>query len=330
MKRIASILLAILMMVSPLAGTVSASDAEYSISSIYMYDTSESGFECLDIPNMQFYTEVAVVKTGAPADAAVLFAWYGFSGQMLGMQRVDYPEYTWRQNLYYRALIDNTDGLIGSIKAFVVPRSGGIMPLCDAATIEKELPTASISGIRMSDGAVTVSASSEVDCELAVQILDEETKEVLWTGNSRFTNEDTVAAFAPDIALPEYFIITARLYHIEYGVPLGDLYTCLDYTKGFETFSAKTEYDYEPDHVIDVGKWGDGSFIVLNDDVRRISMVPMSENGDSYTFFGSGVSTVSAGDKICFRNNEGVYTTIRVASISFSNGDATITADSSA
>ncbi len=330
MKRIAGILLAILMMVSPLMGTVSASDAGYSISSIYMYDTSESGFECLDIPEMQFYTEAAVVKTGAPADAAVIFAWYGFSGQMLGMQRVDYPEYTWRQNLYYKVLIDNTDGLIGSIKAFVVPRSGGMMPLCDTATIEKELPAASISGITVSDGTVSVAAVSDVDCELAVQILDEETKEVLWTGKSRFASEDSLAAFTPDIALPAYFIVTGRLYHIEYGVPLGDLYTCLDYTKGFETFSAKTEYDYDGDRVIDVGKWGDGSFIVLNDDVRRIAMAPMSESGDSYTFFGSGVSTVSAGDKICFKNNEGVYTTIRVGSISFSNGDATITADSSA
>ncbi len=330
MKRIVSALLVVLMLSSLLPGTVSAAGGEYIVNSIYMYDTSENGIECEDIPEMPFYTEISITNAGSAEDAAVLFVWYGFNGQMLGVQRVDYPSGTWRQYLYYTALIDNTDGRIGSVKAFVVPRNGAMRPLAEVTTIEKKLPAASISGITVSDGTVSVSAASEVDCNMVVQILSEETSEVLWTGEAGFASEDTTAEFTADVALPAHFIVTGRLYHIEHGVPLGDLYTCLDYTKGFETFRAKTEYDYDADHVIDVGKWGDGSFIVLADDVRRISMVPMSEDGGSYTFLAGAVSTVSAGDKICFRNNDGVYTTIRVASISFSNGDAIITEDSSA
>ena len=329
MKRIVSLLLAVLLAATLLPGAAFAAEGTgYSISDMYMYDTVDL-VDCLDIPEMPFYVEAEVLRPYTSVKPSVIFAWYGYDGRMLGAERVE-AYYTWQKNAYYNVIIDNTDGLVGSIKAFVVPKTGGITPLTEPAIIEKDLPNAAISGISVSGSTVSVAATTEVDSRLEVQILDEETNKVLWSGETTATSEDTELSFTVDVTLPKYFIVTGRFYHLGHGLPLNDLYTCLDYTKGYEEFSAKTESDYSADRVIDVGEANDGSFIVLTDDVIRLSQTPLSEAGGSYTFAAGALGSVAAGDKISFKNGDGVYTTIRVAAISANGDGVTVTEDGSA
>ena len=329
-RRLVSVMIAAFIVTTLLIGAASASGGmSYTIDSMYLYDP-ETFLEYTSIPEAPFLVEVEVTNTGSTGNAGVFFAWYSLDGQMLGVKQVDSPEAIYGSTSYFRTTIDNTEGFIGCVKAFVVPRDGSMTPLAEAASIEKDLLCGAISGITVSGRTVSAAVVPEVDCNLVVQILDEDSGAVLWTGEKAVTAGAAMVDFTVDAELPAYFIVTGRLYNA-YGAPLNDLYTCLDYTRGYEVFQSKVEGDYAADRVIDVAGVNDGNFIVLAEDVIRLSLTPIREESGTYTFAANAdLSALAAGDKICFRNQNGVYTTIRAAAITASGDTVTIAGDDSA
>ena len=328
MKRSLILLLMLALILPMLAvNALAADDMEYTITSLTMSDP-DTYDEFASIPTGVFYISASITKNGSMACTAVLFAWYDADGRMLGCESVDKPYLSIWGISSYRTTIDNTAGEIYCIKAFVV--SGDMTPLAAPKSIENRVFNGSIAGITVEDDVVTVSATADVDYTLAVQILNEEDEDVLWSGEADMMTEDTVAELPIDIGLPGYFIVTAVLYDLD-GKQIGNTYTCLDYTRGFAEFQAKTEDDYDTDRIIDVAEEDDGNFAVLSADVIRLTQSPNSEGAGSYTFAADAALTaLKVGDKISFQNSDGVYTTIRIATVTLNGGTVTVTADGTA
>ena len=325
MKR-SLILLLLLAILLPLlsVNTLAAGSVEYTITSLTLSDPDTSE-EFTSIPAGIFNLNATITPSCSKACTAVLFAWYDADGRMLGCESVEEPYFDLST---YRTTIDNTSGEISCIRAFVL--GSGMAPLAASKAIENQVYNGSISGITVENGTVIVSAMADVDRILVVQILDEETGDVLWSGDAEQMTEDTSAELSVGIELPDYFVVTAAQYDPD-GVQIGNAYTCLDYTRGFAEFQSKTEDDYAPDRIIDVAEEDDGNFAVLSADVIRLTQSPVSEGADSYTFSADEVpDSLKAGDKISFRNGDGVYTTIRINSVTLSGGTVTVTVDETA
>ncbi len=107
---------------------------EYDIVSISLLDGNYQPLT--KIPKGRFYAEVSVKNLSSATMDVLMLATYDANGRFLGMQylRANPPVgYTF----VLGATIDNTGGEIATIKAFMVPALGGMIPLAEAETFGK-------------------------------------------------------------------------------------------------------------------------------------------------------------------------------------------------
>ena len=107
---------------------------EYTINGLAVRDSAT--YELLeDIPVGQFLVEVSVTNLSATETDTVLLAYYTDEGQMLGMNYM-FANTPVGYTATFGASVDNNNGNIGIIRAFVLPSLGNPIPLANSAEIK--------------------------------------------------------------------------------------------------------------------------------------------------------------------------------------------------
>lgn len=107
---------------------------EYTINDLAIRDSCT--FELLDdIPDGQFLVEVSVTNLKSTQVDTVLLAYYTNRGQMIGMQYL-FANTPVGYTTTFGASVDNSNGDIGRITAFVLPSLGNPIPLAQSVTIQ--------------------------------------------------------------------------------------------------------------------------------------------------------------------------------------------------
>lgn len=108
---------------------------EYTINGLTVRDSST--YEVLNgIPDDDFLVEVSVTNLEATETDTILLVCYTDQGQMVGMNYM-FTNIPVGYTATLGALVDNNDGEIGIVKAFVLPTLGNPTPLAEAKAIEK-------------------------------------------------------------------------------------------------------------------------------------------------------------------------------------------------
>lgn len=110
---------------------------EYTINSMGMYDV-DTHEAYGNIPVDQFLLEVEVTNDSSTEVDAIMLVQYSPDGQMLDMEYL-YSNTEVGKSALFGAMIDNRDGSIGCIKAFVVPTVGNMIPLAESVEIKQNL-----------------------------------------------------------------------------------------------------------------------------------------------------------------------------------------------
>lgn len=108
---------------------------EYTINGLAIRDSSK--YEVLDdIPADDFLVEVSVTNLEATETDTILLVYYTEQGQMVGMNYM-FTNIPAGYTATLGALVDNDDGEVGIVKAFVLPSLGNPIPLAESKVIEK-------------------------------------------------------------------------------------------------------------------------------------------------------------------------------------------------
>lgn len=105
---------------------------EYKINGIVLRDAEYK--EITEIPRGKFFAEVSVANLSSKTMDVVILATYNAQGQMTGMHYL-FANPQIGQTFALGTRLDNSKGDIASIKAFVVPILGGLVPLADAVEL---------------------------------------------------------------------------------------------------------------------------------------------------------------------------------------------------
>ncbi len=203
----------------------------------------------------------------------------------------------------------------------------------------------SITNIDVENGTTEVTVNANEVSALVVEFSDENTEEVF----------HTIAAQTPDYCeledvsipvnyeLPEYFIVTARLFD-ENGEERCNAYKSIKYTSAYEEFENKTIYDFGDKTVLNFDENIDKNFGVLSDGVIQIeqtgnanlltvqsiftydSVEDETVETVTYTFesYDSQVSDLEAGDAVFATDINGVDQLFKIGEIEFTDETCTI------
>ncbi len=105
---------------------------EYKINGIVLRDAEYK--EITEIPRGKFFAEVSVTNLSSKTIDVVILATYNAQGQMTKMNYL-FANPQIGQTFALGTRLDNSKGDIASIKAFVVPILGGLVPLADAVEL---------------------------------------------------------------------------------------------------------------------------------------------------------------------------------------------------
>lgn len=140
----------------------------YTMTGMRLLDNeTKEAYACL--PRTTVYAEVTLVNQMSTSMDRLLFVQYGPEGQMLDMEMQDF----WLEQgetADFGVTLDNTDGRIGSIRALVVPKDGGMMPLSNSMEVSDAHPMVPERDIRNTtwDEYVNMSAAEQQAFEEAL------------------------------------------------------------------------------------------------------------------------------------------------------------------
>jgi len=146
---------------------------EYTINSMGMYDIdTHEAYKA--IPQDQFLLEVEVTNDCSNEIDTILLVQYSPEGQMLGMQYL-YGRTSIGETYIFGASVDNRDGAIGCIKAFVVPQVGNMIPLAESMEIgeckEEDPVEAYTMHVMVAGNTATITVEGELPADSGVQVM---------------------------------------------------------------------------------------------------------------------------------------------------------------
>ena len=128
----------------------------------------------------------------------------------------------------------------------------------------------SITDIQAVNGGFAVTVNTNYAAVLVVEIIDEESGELVTTGAAETPDYcELEQVFVAVSNLPEHFDIRVSLLD-ENGEELCNPYTTVRFTSAYEVYDAKTIYDFEGETVINFDSAPDANFGVLADNVKMI------------------------------------------------------------
>ena len=222
---------------------------KYTINSLRMYDPSTLK-EFSYIPRDQFVVEASITNRHSVSADTLLLVQYSPDGQMLGMQYL-YGEIGIGKTSDFGALIDNRDGHIGCIKAFVVPSIGNLIPLANCLTIgEMEEEEPDPVPTPEPDGAITELSVTRSLPQIEAVDGVEPYATVWYTGKNNITAD---LSRAPALA---------------YSLTIGDQTTFAELPSGYDP-DALIEWGKAPGLNVDIlhkyGFTGDGAVVAYVD-----------------------------------------------------------------
>ncbi len=175
------------------------------------------------------------------------------------------------------------------------------------------------------------------DSTLVVAIYDESGVEMLASGSTDVTSEDTTAEVTIDIeAMPTYFYLKAFLVDKEVYRPLCTAYESPNYTQEMQEFFAKTTDDFDSDKVLNLDSDETNNFAVYDDGTKVIE-----QNGSNNQVTGiddqskkyiienadSSITSLKEGDIFAYNYSTDETLIVKVKSISVIGTTATIYGD---
>ncbi|MCL2672337.1 MAG: dockerin type I domain-containing protein [Clostridiales bacterium] len=181
----------------------------------------------------------------------------------------------------------NLDGIVTSADAALILRHlAGLTALPTRPPATREL--FAITDLQADGDAAYAQVTAGDACYLNLRILEDMSgqTEPAWTEGALLASNRTEIAGALDAelvelslsaTLPDYYTIVAVLEN-EGGDALCEPYVCLDYTAAYETFAAKTIYDFPGETVLNLDAEPDSNFMVLLGGVALIESGANTEN----------------------------------------------------
>lgn len=166
--------------------------------------------------------------------------------------------------------------------------------------------------------AVTATVSTQKDCVLSIQVVDELSEAVLFTASAPASKQLNMEEVQVPVTgtLPAHFILRAVLMD-EAGNELSNPFTTRRYTSAWEKFKAQTPGDFPDAKVLDFGSNGFG---VLADGVIEVPGAATATDQNTYTVETS--ASIQSGD-VLLLHVDGVETPIKVDTMT-DNGDGTL------
>lgn len=185
----------------------------------------------------------------------------------------------------------------------------------------------------------TASAEFETlqDSTLVVAIYDESGVEMLASGRTAVTKEDTTAEVTIDIeTMPKYFYLKAFLVDEEVYRPLCTAYESPNYTKEMQEFFAKTTDDFENDKVLNLDNDKANNFVVYDNETKIIEpngnknqVASIDDESKKYVIKNADSSIISlkSGDIFSYNYGDDEILIVKVKSINVNGTTATIYGD---
>ena len=197
-----------------------------------------------------------------------------------------------------------------------------------------------ITDVVISDKVATVSYAAVEDCLIVVSLYDENTNEMIATGNVDAECSEDITTVEVDLSaydIPEFFVLKAFILDYENN-PLNDNYVSAYYTSGIQEVVDLSADDFNQDKVLNLDDKNDTNFAVYNDSTISIPYVE-GENIPNTTFSGNGIYVFSnaneyiknlkVGDAISYLYNNEVIL-IKVKEIAVDGNTVTITDEDNA
>lgn len=182
---------------------------------------------------------------------------------------------------------------------------------------------------------VSVEYETTEDCTLLAAVYDEEGTQLLASGTTEVTHEETTAAVEIETSsMPEYFYLKVYLVDNCTLKPLCNVYNNPNYTKEMQEFLAKTVDDFDSDRVMNLDSDKTNNFAVFSEDTKviehsgNINQVAAADEDNEYYVIKNADSTVKSlkkDDIFTYEYDDGTMLIVKVDTISVSGTTATIT-----
>ena len=145
---------------------------EYTINRMGMYDI-DTHEEYKAIPKDRFFVEIEVTNECSAQVDAMMIVQYSPEGQMLDLDYL-YSDTEMGKTALFGTLVDNRDGSIGCIKAFVVPTVGSMIPLAESMEIgevEEQPADDYTMAVMVAGNTATIVVEGEMPADSGVKVM---------------------------------------------------------------------------------------------------------------------------------------------------------------
>jgi len=276
----------------------------------------------------------AVVWAMAEEDCLLLAALYDSQGKMLWSDVVSVTGSGEDQRIPVTIPADRPEGAV--LDAFLLDPVTHT-PLCEGtgfAALGGEGDYA-IASLSCPHTIFTAKVSTREACKLHFQVLSEDGMTELYAGveNAAAGLELRNLSHWSSASLPDSYLIRAVLRDGE-GRALCRPVTDRSNTASYREFAWMGEGDFPAEQVLDLMEKSDGNFAVLHAGVLNLTedsgfnVLVSRENGVStFTNADVALTELKAGDRLCFRDLDGQYATVKAAAVRVAGTTVTITED---
>ncbi len=131
----------------------------------------------------------------------------------------------------------------------------------------------SVTALDITDGVATVTYDTLETASIVVAIYGEDGMQMITSGKTEVTRDETVATVEFDAALPAYFMAEAFLLDVYDHSPLCESFTTPMYTQEMQELLASTMADYAPEQVLNLDDSETTNFAVYKENVIQITYV---------------------------------------------------------
>ncbi|MDE6725866.1 MAG: fibronectin, partial [Ruminiclostridium sp.] len=190
-----------------------------------------------------------------------------------------------------------------------------------------------IFSVEIEEGIAKVSFETLQNSSLLVALYDNEGSEMIVSGYTNVTAEETEALVEIDSEnIPEYFYIRAYLINPETLRPLSLEYSSPMYTQKMQDFLSKDVNDFDSYRVINLDEKEDTNFAVFREDTKIIPEssevnIVISANDETLTYvFGNideNITSLKSGDFFAYNYQDNLLI-VKVNTISINGKTATV------
>ena len=193
-----------------------------------------------------------------------------------------------------------------------------------------------ITDLEIADNVATVSYYAAGEAILIVTLYSEDGLQMLASGKTEVSADDTVATVTIEGTMPEYFMVSAYLVDSYDFSPLCQAYDSPIYTQEMQELLASTIHDYDPEKVLNLDEDETTNFAVFADTTMVITYVEgcnivASANDETLTYVIENAdeqfTSLKEGDVVFYGYGEGELLLVKVASIVMEGSTVSITGD---